>query len=76
MKSKPARLLAVLFALAVIARARVALLPGWVVPVPAVFLAVTLAAAGMLAASIVLRMRYDRVPLDPPAGPAAPAEVK
>jgi hypothetical protein len=76
MKSKPARLLAVVLALAVIAHARVALLPGWVVPVPAVFLAVTLAAVGMFAASIVLRLRLDRVPLAPAAGPGTAAEVK
>jgi hypothetical protein len=74
MKSKPARLLAVVFALAVIAHARVAVLPGWVVPVPVVFLAVTLAAAGMFAALVVLRLRLDRVPLDP-AAPGSAVEV-
>jgi hypothetical protein len=76
MKSKPARLLAVVLALAVIAHARVALLPGWVVPAPAVFLAVTLAAVGMFAASIVLRLRFDRMPLAPAAAPGAALEVK
>jgi hypothetical protein len=72
---KPAGLLLIAFALAVIANARVALLPGWVVPVPAVFLAVTVAAAGMFAAVIVLR--FDRVPLAPAPRPgAAPEAVK
>jgi hypothetical protein len=72
---KPAGLLIIAFALAVLANARVALLPGWVVPVPAVFLAVTLATAGMLAALIVVRLRFDRVPLAPASGPGAAAEV-
>ena len=76
MKSRPARLLAVVLALAVIAHARVALLPGWVVPVPAVFLAVAVIAAGMLAALIVLRSRLDRMPLVPGGGPGTAAEVK
>ena len=75
MKPKPARLLAVVFALAVIAHARVALLPGWVVPVPAVFLAVTLAATGMFAAWIVLRLRLDRAPAALAKGPGHAAEV-
>ena len=73
---KPAGLLILILALARIANARVALLPGWVVPVPAVFLAVTLTAAGMLTALIVLRLRLDRVPLAPAAEPGTPAEVK
>jgi len=73
---KPAGLLIIVFLLARIASARVALFPGWVVPVPAVFLAVTLAAAGVFAAWIVLRVRLDRAPLPAPAVPPAPAEVK
>ncbi len=73
---KPAGLLIIVLALAVIANARVALLPGWVVPVPAVLLAVTLAAAGMFAAWIVVRLRFDRMPLPAPAGAGTPAEVK
>ena len=73
---KPAGLLIIVLALATIANARVALLPGWVVPVPAVFLAVTLAAVGMFAAWIVLRLRFDRMPLPVPAGPGTAAEVK
>jgi hypothetical protein len=68
---KPAGLLMIAFALAVIANARVALLPWWVVPVPAVFLAVAVIAAGMFAAVIVLRWRFDRVPLTFPAAPAS-----
>ena len=72
---KPAGLLMIAFALAVIANARVALLPWWVVPVPAVFLAVAVIAAGMLAAVIVLRWRFDRVPLAPAAGPGTSAEA-
>ena len=69
---KPAGLLIIVLALAVIANARVALLPGWVVPVPAVFLAVTLAAAGMFAALIVVRLRLDRMPLPARPGRARP----
>ena len=75
-KSKPAGLLTVVFALAVIANARVALLPGWVVPVPVIFLAAVLAAVGAFAAVIVLRVRLDRVPLTPAAGPGTVAGVK
>jgi hypothetical protein len=58
-------------ALAVIANARVALLPGWVVPVPAVLLAMSLCAVGALAALIVIRVRDDRVCCPYPAPPAA-----
>jgi len=74
-KSKPAGLLIAVFALAVIANARVALLPGWVVPVPVILLAATLTATGAFAVVIVLRLRLDRVPLAPPAGPGTAAEV-
>jgi hypothetical protein len=73
---KPAVFLITVLALAVLANARVALFPGWVVPVPAVFLAVTLAAVGMFAASIVVRLRLDRVPLPAAARPGAAAEVR
>lgn len=66
---KLAALLIIVSALAVIAKARVALAPGWVVPVPAVFLAITLITAGELAALIVLRQRTYRTP-DPSTGPA------
>jgi hypothetical protein len=67
-KSKSARLLIAVFALAVIAKARVALVPGWVVPVPVVFLAVTIGVVAALAAVIVLRLLPGRFPLAPAAG--------
>lgn len=62
----PARLLILAIALAMISNARVALLPGWVVPVPAVLLAIMVGAVVSLAAVIVVRFRLDR-----PAGPVA-----
>jgi hypothetical protein len=65
----PVKLMIITAALAVIANARVAVLPGWVVPVPVVFLAVVLAVTGALAALLVLRLRIARAPLPAPAGP-------
>jgi hypothetical protein len=47
-------------ALAVIARARVAVLPGWVVPAPAVFLAAALALCAAVTALVVLRVRAEQ----------------
>lgn len=67
---KPAAVLITMFALAVIANARVALAPGWVVPVPAVFLAIAVIGAGAFAALIVVRQRVYRVPA-PSTSPAA-----
>lgn len=63
------RLMILAAALAVVARARVALLPGWVVPVPVVFLAVALSGTVTLAALLVLRFRGTPAPAA--AGPAA-----
>jgi hypothetical protein len=54
------RLCIALAALAVIARARVPVLPGWVVPVPAVFLAAALALCTAVAALVVLRLRAEQ----------------
>jgi hypothetical protein len=68
------KLLILVAALAVIANARVALLPGWVVPVPVVFLAVALAVVGALAALLVLRFRGTPVP-PVPAAPSAPRVI-
>lgn len=62
------KLVILVAALAVIARARVALLPGWVVPVPVVFLAVALAVTVALAALLVLRFHGTPAP----SAPAAP----
>jgi len=63
------RLCILLAALAVIARARVAVLPGWVVPVPAVFLAAALGLCAAVAALVVLRIRaeHPRHPWPDPA---------
>lgn len=75
----PARLLILAIALAVIANARVALLPGWTVSAPAVFLAVMVGAVASLAALIVLRVRPYRpvaaLASTTPAAATAPAEV-
>lgn len=72
---KPAALLITLFALAVISNARVSLAPGWVVPVPAVFLAIAVIGAGAFAALIVVRQRASLVHVPPttPAAATAPA---
>lgn len=50
------KLLIISAALAVAARSRVPVLPGWVVPVPAVFLAVALALTIVLAVVLTLRL--------------------
>ncbi len=52
-------------ALAVIARARVAVLPGWVVPLPALILAAELIACAALVAWVIHRARR---PVPAPAG--------
>jgi hypothetical protein len=70
---KPPAVLITLFALAVISNARVALAPGWVVPVPAVFLAIAVIGAGAFAALIVVRQRVNLVHIPPATPPAAPA---
>jgi len=54
------RLCIALAALAVIARARVPVLPGWVVPVPAVFLAAALALCAAVTALVVVRLRAEQ----------------
>jgi hypothetical protein len=71
------KLLILVTALALIVRTRVALLPGWVVPVPALFLAVALTAVGALAALLVLRFRTESAPAPSvPAAPPAPRVIK
>jgi hypothetical protein len=60
-----------LAALALITRARVALLPGWVVPAPALLLAAMVALCAPLAALVVLRVRADRPRLPAVPAPAA-----
>lgn len=72
---KPAALLITLFALAVISNARVALAPGWVVPVPAVFLAIAVIGAGAFAALLVVRQRVNlvHIPSTTPAAAPTPA---
>jgi hypothetical protein len=69
------RLCLILAALAVIARTRVAVLPGWVVPVPVLFLAAALAACTALAALVVLRVRADCARRSWPAAPGSAPEV-
>jgi hypothetical protein len=54
-------------ALAIIARARVAVLPGWVVPVPALILAAELTAVAALAAWLICQARRP-APTPAPAG--------
>jgi hypothetical protein len=53
------RLCIIVFALAVIARARAAVLPGWVVPVPVLLLAAALALCAAITGLVVLRIRAD-----------------
>ena len=57
-------------ALAVIARARVAVLPGWVVPLPALILIATLAASAASVAWLIWQMRRPAAPPDPAGGAA------
>lgn len=54
------RLCIAVAALAVLARTRVAVLPGWVVPAPALLLAVALALCAAVTGLVVLRIRADR----------------
>jgi hypothetical protein len=66
------RLCILLTALAVIARTRVALLPGWVVPLPALLAAVLALACVTVLALAILRMRPAPAPaaVPEPAGAA------
>ena len=57
-------------ALAVIARARVAVLPGWVVPLTALILIATLAASAASVAWLIWQMRRPAAPPDPAGGAA------
>jgi hypothetical protein len=63
--------LCVLFAaLAVIARARVAVLPGWVVPLPVLLVAAQVVACLTLLAWLMWRiLQRQAAPADDPAGP-------
>jgi len=62
------RLSILLAALAVIARTRVAVLPGWVVPVPALILAAEIIACAAGITWLVLRLRSEARPRTAPAG--------
>jgi hypothetical protein len=63
------RLCIALAALAVLARTRVAVLPGWVVPVPAIFLAAALTLCAAVTVLVVLRLRAEaRRPWPAPPG--------
>ena len=64
------RLWVLIVALAVIARARVAVLPGWVVPLPVLILAAQLIACAAFVAWLVTRARRP-VPAGEPAGTPA-----
>jgi hypothetical protein len=69
------KLCILLAALAVIARARVAVLPGWVVPAPVLFLAAALALCAAVTGLVVLRVRADRARrpwAEPATGGSAP----
>lgn len=63
------RLCIVLATLVVIARARIALLPGWVVPLPVLILAAETVFVAAAAAWLVLYLRANRT------GTAAPCPV-
>lgn len=56
----PVKLIALFFALAVIGRSKVAVLPGWSVPLPALLLAVELVAAATVIAVVYIRCRPGR----------------
>jgi hypothetical protein len=68
-----AKLLILVTGLAVIAHARVALLPGWVVPVPAVFMATAVTLLAAIAAALARKIRADRTPRPDPADRREPA---
>jgi hypothetical protein len=72
---KPTGLLIAIFALAIIANARVPLAPGWIVPVPVVFLILAVAIVGAFAALIVLRLRPYRMPVLPAPSTTPAADV-
>ena len=57
-------------ALAVIARARVAVLPGWVVPLPALILIAELTACAAFVAWLVHQAGHPAAPPDPAGGAA------
>jgi hypothetical protein len=64
-----ARLCILAAALAIIARAKVAMLPGWVVPLPALILTAELTACAALMAWLIARAHRDRP--HPRTAPAA-----
>lgn len=69
-----ARLCILLVALAVIARTRVAVLPGWVVPLPVLLVAAQLLAFLLVVAWLVVRVLH-RQPAPAPAGESASPEA-
>ncbi len=56
----PLKLIALFFALVVIGRSKVALLPGWTVPLPALLLAVEVVACATVVAVVLIRHRPGR----------------
>jgi hypothetical protein len=67
------RLCLIVLALVVIARTRVPVLPGWVVPVPVLLLAAALALCAAVTGLVVLRVRADARTGRPWPDPAAPS---
>jgi hypothetical protein len=57
-------------ALAVIARARVAVLPGWVVPLPVLLLAAEIAVCATVIAWLVVRARRRALAPEPAGAPS------
>ncbi len=57
-------------ALAVIARARVAVLPGWVVPLPVLILAAEITVCATVIAWLILRARHTAPSPEPAGGPS------
>ncbi len=64
------KLCILVIALAIIARARVALLPGWVVPLPALILAIELIACAAFVAWLVHQARRPAPSPAPTGGPS------
>lgn len=57
-------------ALAVIARARVAVLPGWVVPLPVLLLAAEITACTAVITWLIMRARRPVLTAEPAGGPS------
>ena len=57
-------------AMAVIARARVAVLPGWVMPLPVLILAAEITVCATVIAWLILRARHTAPSPEPAGGPS------